>query len=105
MCVKTVFLQQEVFRAKKKRDRKSRHGVGDTGLDDERLEAELSTIPRPQFTDVLPIVLARFAVRVVTGIPSSVRLIVESYHEWKTAEMPSDEPGSTVKNVLSLLYK
>jgi len=90
-----IFLQQEVFRAKKKRDRKSRHG-GDTGLDDERLEAELSTIRRPQLSDTLPCLIFRFAVRVIAGIPSSVRLVLELYHEWQTAEeQPNDEPGNT----------
>ena len=91
----TYLLQQEVFRAKKKRDRKGRHGA-DTGLDDERLEAELSLIQRPQLSDMLPCVIVRFAIRVVIGIPSSVRHVIELYHEWQTVEEEEtqDEPGS-----------
>jgi len=89
-------LQQEVFRSKKKRDRKSRHG-GDGGLDDERLEAELSLIHRPQLGDMLPCVIVRFAVGVILGIPSSVRLVLEWYHDWRTVEEPSeDESGCTI---------
>ena len=85
--------QQELFRAKKKRDKKGRH-AGDTGLDDERLEAELSLIQRPHLTDMLPCVVARLVVRVVVGIPSSVRLVIEWYHEWRTVEEEStDESG------------
>jgi len=103
---KSVFLQQEVFRARKKRDRKSRHG-GDTGLDDERLEAELSSIRRPQLTDILPCVIVRFAMRVIAGVPSSVRLVLELYREWWQTpdEEPPDEPGWLLNydNMASLL--
>jgi len=87
-------VQQEVFRSKKKRDRKGRHG-GDAGLDDDRLEAELSLIRRPQISDTLPCVVFRFAVRVAVAIPSSVRLVIEWYHDWRTAEdqTQDEEPG------------
>jgi len=85
-------LQQEVFRAKKKRDRKGRHGT-DTGFDDERLEAELSLIQRPQLSDMLPCIILRFIVRVIVGIPSSVRHVIELYHEWQTVEETEDESG------------
>jgi len=85
-------MQQEVFRTKKKREKKGRHG-GDAGLDDERLEAELSLIQRPRLTDTLPCVIVRFAVKVVLGIPSSVRLVIEWYHERQTVEDDDDEEG------------
>ena len=90
-------LQQEVFRARKKRDKKARHG-GDVGLDDERLEAELSLIQRPQLADTLPCVIFRFAVRVITGIPSSVQLVIEWYYERQTTteEESQDESGGAV---------
>jgi len=90
-------VQQEVFRSKKKRDRKSRHG-GDAGLDDERLEAELSLIQRPQISDILPCVIFRFVVRAVVGIPSSVRLVIEWYHEWQMTEdeTEDEQPGCIV---------
>ena len=90
-------MQQEVFRARKKRDKKARHG-GDVGLDDERLEAELSLIQRPQLADTLPCVIFRFAVRVITGIPSSVQLVIEWYYERQTTteEESQDESGGAV---------
>jgi len=87
-------LQQELFRSRKKRDRKGRHG-GDAGLDDDRLEAELSLIQRPQISDALPCVVFWFVVRVVTGIPSSVRLVIELYHDRQMTQEPADDelPG------------
>ena len=101
-------LQQELFRSRKKRDRKGRHG-GDAGLDDDRLEAELSLIQRPQISDALPCVVFWFVVRVVTGIPSSVRLVIELYHDRQMTQEPADdeEPGwwvGYVKLTDSLLY-
>ena len=89
------FFQQEVFRAKKKRDRKGRHG-GDTALEDERLEAELSLIRRPQLSDILPCVLARVALRAIVGVPSSVHLVIEWYYNWRTVqEQDQDDTGFT----------
>jgi len=84
-------VQEEVFRSKKKRDKKGR----DTGLDDERLEAELSSIRRPQISDTLPCVFFRFAVRGIVGIPSSVRLVIEWYHDWQKTEAQTEDeqPG------------
>jgi DnaJ family protein C protein 1 len=78
------FEKEEVFRSRKKRDKKGRRGrqVDGTDDDDATLEAELSSIRRPQMSDLLPCLFIRLAIRLLIGLPASVKTSVELVSNW-----------------------
>ena len=100
-CGLIIRKQEEVFRSRKKRDKKSRRGRQVEGSDDDDagLEAELSSIRRPLVSDLLPCLVVRLIIRLAVGLPTSVRTSVEVVGNWWRSrgldgeDVTTDEPG------------
>jgi len=96
----------QVFRSRKKRERKNRRAKGAVSNEDEieeKLEAELQSIERPQLSGVLPVLTVKAIYYVLLALPSTLlsfkEMLKEKFFHSQIDDLEEDDEADTTGTV------